>query len=83
MALSGLRHKVTNENIKQEIQRICGDNKYLKSQIEFLFSHYVNYVVIPEVAEILKVVYDGDVTKICKDIVSVKIAGLDGRKDNV
>ena len=70
--------KVTNENLKQLIESVVGsENQDVVDTIYKLFKDYIQNVVVSELAEILKIMYDGDSKRLGIDIVAAKLAGAE------
>lgn len=63
--------KLSKDNIEEEIDKICMsdvDNDIKNAQMKYLFKKYTYQVVLPEVLELLKIMYDGDTKRIKSDI---------------
>lgn len=75
--------KVTNENLKQLIESVVGsENQDVVDTIYKLFKDYIKNVVVSELAEILKIMYEGDREKLKLDIIAAQMAGVE-RGDDV
>ncbi len=64
--------KLSKDSIEEEIDKICMsdvDNDIKSAQIKHLFRKYTYRLVLPEVVELLKIMYDGDTERIKSDIV--------------
>lgn len=67
------------QDIYNEVDTILGVDvsEYQKERIKKLFRKYTFHIVIPEVTEIIKIMYEGDIKKIGSDIISAKFAGVE------
>lgn len=77
--------KITNQNLYKRIEETCNSslpNSQKATAICDIFTSYRNNVILPELVEILKIMYDGDVSAIKRDIISAKLTRVEGRKDD-
>lgn len=67
------------QDIYDDVDTILGVDfdEYKKERIKKLFRKYTFHIVIPEVTEIIKIMYEGDIKKIGSDIISAKFAGVE------
>lgn len=83
MALINVSERYNSiEDIEKEVDNILGVDvsDIQRNKIKKLFRKYTYHIVIPEVIEMLKIIYEEDIKRIKSDIVSAKIAGAD--RDN-